>query len=245
MDKPTQKKSISQETEAPLEALRLVLQQQSVLLNPVANQVSVLPVNEQLEYYFVPMHYMQQYKAYYRPGKPFKNLKLVNYDKPAISLSFFFKHKYSIERNPTAYEVELHLKNYRNELLNKSLLQRLSPTQQQQLQQADQLLRAVRQDPAAYQACFSDYFHYYRYWYCSYRYFDDQEKTKATTSSEHLLKHTERIPGQVHERLNIIFIDPYYITRPVPHDHKLVDRELDTFPIQLRQGFNTLFLRKT
>ena len=50
------------------------------------------------------------------------------FDKPDISLSFFFKHKYYIERNPMAYDVELHLKNSRNELLNKSLTHQLSPT---------------------------------------------------------------------------------------------------------------------
>ncbi|MDB5241796.1 MAG: hypothetical protein JWP57_2421 [Spirosoma sp.] len=33
----------------------------------------------------------------------------------------------------------------------------------------------------------------------------------TTTSSAHLLKQTERIRGQVHERLNIIFIDSHYI----------------------------------
>jgi hypothetical protein len=48
----------------------------------------------------------------------------------------------------------------------------------------------------------------------------------------------------VHERLNIIFIDPHYISRPVPHDHKLADRELDQYPIALRQGITTLYLRE-
>ena len=35
------------------------------------------------------------------------------------------------------------------------------------------------------------------------------------------------------------------ITRPLPNDNKFVDRELDTFPIQLRQGITTLYLRQT
>jgi hypothetical protein len=48
----------------------------------------------------------------------------------------------------------------------------------------------------------------------------------------------------VHERLNIIVIDPLYISRPVPHDQKQIDRELDNFPIALRQGITTLYLRK-
>ncbi len=41
-----------------------------------------------------------------------------------------------------------------------------------------------------------------------------------------------------------IFIDPHYIGRPVPHDHKQVDRELDPYPIALRQGITTLYRRK-
>ena len=67
---------------------------------------------------------------------------------------------------------------------------------------------------------------------------------QTTTSSEHLLKHTERIRRQVHERLNIIFIDSQLVLPACVHDHKLVDRELDTFPISLRQGITTLYLRK-
>ena len=30
----------------------------------------------------------------------------------------------------------------------------------------------------------------------------------------------------------------------VPHDHKQVDSELDNYPIALRQGITTLYLRK-
>ena len=70
------------------------------------------------------------------------------------------------------------------------------------------------------------------------------KRPKPLTSMEHLLKNTERISGQIHEWLNIIFIDPHYITRPVPHDHKLVDRKLDNYPIHIRQGITTLYMRK-
>ncbi|MDB5242803.1 MAG: hypothetical protein JWP57_3428 [Spirosoma sp.] len=51
-------------------------------------------------------------------------------------------------------EVLLHLKNYRDELLNKSLIQ------QQELQQADGLLRTIRDQPGAYQVYLSIYYHY-------------------------------------------------------------------------------------
>ena len=243
-DHPPRAKPTKREENAPIEALRLVLKQQAVQLMPIVNQVSALPVEDTLEYYFIPMQYMNQYAPYYRPGKPFKNLKLLNYNQPAISLSFYYKHKYSIQRTPAHDEVMLHLRNSRDELLNRSLFEQLSAGQNEQLRQTDQILRTLRDNPGTYQACFSNYHHYYRYWYCAFRYFEDATLTKASSRDEHLLKHTERIKGQVHERINVIFIDPYYITRPVPNDNKFVDRELDTFPIQLRQGITTLYLRR-
>ncbi|GAB3716593.1 hypothetical protein GCM10027592_58000 [Spirosoma flavus] len=239
------RKPIKRSDEAPLHALRSALKTQAIFLTPGINQISNLPPTDpQLEYYFIPVQYMKQYQAYYRPGKPLKNLKLINYDKPAISLSFFFKHKYSIERAITHADIEQHIKNYRDELLNRSLMEQLSIAQIKELQQTDDLLRKIRQEPNVYQGCFSNYHHKYYYWYCTYRYFDDLATFKTSTSSEHLLKHTERVGHEVHERLNIIFIDPEYINESVPHDHKLIDRELKNYPIKLRLGITTLYLRE-
>jgi hypothetical protein len=95
---------------ASLDALRILLKQQAVTLTPVVNQITALPVDPELEYYFIPVQFMNMYEAYYRPGKPFKNLKLVNYGKPAISLSFYSKHKYYIERRTDPDEVLQHLR---------------------------------------------------------------------------------------------------------------------------------------
>ena len=238
------KKPAKREDEVPLDAMRLVLAKHAIQLDPLIHEIKNIPIDATLEYYFVPMQHMKLYKPFHRPGKPIKNLKLVNFDKPAISLSFYSKHKYSIQRDAPQAEVVLHLRNYRDELLNRSLVQPLSGLQQQQLQQADQILRTIRDQPDAYQACFSNYYHFYYYWYCTYRYFDDLASQKTTTSSEHLLKHTERPGHEVHQRLNIIFVDMEHIVKPVANDHKMIDRELETYPIQLRQGITTLYLRK-
>ncbi len=228
---------------APLDALRVMLRQQAVNLQPVVNQISALPVDAQLEFYFVPMAFMELYRPFHRPGKPYKNLKLVNFERPAISLSFFMKHKYKIERHVPINQIIQHLKDYRDELLNRSLFEQLSARQLQDLQHHDELLRRVRQQPQAFEYCLSNYHHYYHYWYCTFRYFSDPSQLLLDSDNEHLLKHTERIKNQVHERLNIIFIDPAYISRPVPYDNKLVDRELDTYPTQIRQGITTLYIR--
>jgi hypothetical protein len=237
--------SKKREDDAPLDALRLVLDKHAVQLSPTISQVSTLPQDPQLEYYFVPMQYMEIYRPYHRPGKPMKNLKLINFERPAVSLSFYTKHKYTIERNVDVDQVIDHLKNHRDELLNRSLVEQLSPAQMQELQQNDELLRSVRQMPEGYQFCFSNYHHYYRYWYCTFRYFADATLTQLESDNEHLLKHTERVKNLVHQRLNIIFIDPHYISRPVPYDNRFVDRELANYPTQVRQGITTLYIRKS
>ena len=41
--------------------------------------------------------------------------------------------------------------------------------------------------------------------------------------------------GRVSQRLNSIFIDPHYITRPVPYDNQLIDRELEHTALYLRK----------
>jgi hypothetical protein len=229
---------------APLDELRIYLRPQLIQLAPLVNQISALPIDKDLEYYFIPAQYMVEYAPYYRPGKPFKNLKLVNYGRSAISLSFNSKHKYVIKRDPNPDDVLLHLKTRRDELLGRILLEQLSNKQQQELRDVDEWLRRWRDNPESYQACFSNYHHYYRYWYCTYRFFDDETQLTTSTVNEHMLKHTERIPGQIHERLNIIFVDTQHITRPVPNDNKLIDRELDTYPTQFKQGVTTLYLRR-
>ena len=237
-------KPAKRDDEAPLDAIRILLHKQAIKLDPLLHEIKNTPVDASLEFYFIPMQHMKQYKPFHRPGKPIKNLKLVNFDKPAISLSFYSKHKYSIQRDAPQADVELHLRNYRNELLDRSLVQQLNNVEHQELKQVDQLLRTIRDQPGTYQACFSNYYHYYYYWYCTYRYYDDLANQKTSTSSEHLLKHTERPGHEVHQRLNIIFIDMEQIVKPVANDHKQIDRELDTYPIQLRQGITTLYLRK-
>ena len=84
---------------------------------------------------------------YYRLGKPFKNLKLLNCNQPAVSLSFYYKHKYSTQRTPAHDEVILHLRNSRDELLNRSLFKQLSVGQNEQLRLTDQSLRTLQDDP--------------------------------------------------------------------------------------------------
>lgn len=229
---------------APIEALRVLLQPMAMSLRPIDHQLNALPTDSDLEYYFVPAQHMSLFHPYYKPGQPYKNLKLVNYGRPAISLSFFIKHKYQIKRDVDPQLALTYLQQHRDELFNHSFFDQLSLTQQQELRHTDELMRAIRREPDEYQLSFSNYHHFYRYWYCSFRYFEDEARTQNATENEHLLKHTRRMEGRVSERLNIIFIDPHYITRPVPYDNKLIDRELETYPDRIEHERTALYIKK-
>lgn len=234
----------------PLPAVRIVLNTCSTTLQPIIHQVSALPEEVDLEYYFVPTEHMELFRPYYRPGKPFKNLKLVNFGRPAISLTFYNKHKYKLDQGVKPELAQEILQKQRDLLYARSFLDQLTPGQQQQLQDIDSLLRAVRQNPDQFQFCTSNYHHYYRYWYCSFRYFEDVEHIQTGTANEHMLKHTQRTTENsteqlVSERLNVIFIDTNYITRPVSYDNKLIDRELEKYTDRINFGKAALYVRST
>lgn len=235
--------------QAPLDAIRLLLKSMTITLQPLTHQVSALPNESDLEYYFVPAEHMDLFSPYHRPGQPFKNLKLINFDRPAISLAFFPKHKYSIDRDVKPDHAQEVLLEYRDELFRRSFMGQFTPSQEKELQHIDSLLRSLRQSPGKFRFCISNYHHYYRYWYCSYRYFEDEERTKTGTSNEHMLKHTERDSRRVNketivsERLNIIFIDTKFITLPVPYDNKLISQELDTYSDRISFGKAELYMK--
>ena len=149
---------------APIEALRVLLKPMAISLQPIHHQISALPTDPDLEYYFVPHHHMSLFAPYHKPGQPYKNLKLVNYGRPAISLSFFVKHKYQIKRDVDPQQALKYLQEHRDELFNRSFFDQLSVGQQQELKQTDELIRAIRREPDTYQLAFSNYHHFYRYW---------------------------------------------------------------------------------
>lgn len=232
----------------PLAAIRLVLNTCKIDLQPLVHQVSALPTESDLEYYFVPAEHMELFRPYYRPGRPYKNLKLVNFERPAISLTFYNKHKYKIDRDIQPEIAQTILQEQRDTLYNRSFLDQLTPNQQRRLQEIDTLLRGLRLNPEKFQFCLSNYEHYYRYWYCSFRYFEDDAQLMTGTANEHMLKHTQRTDESskqpsISERLNIIFIDTHYITKPVAYDNKRIDRELETYPEKISYGKASLYIR--
>lgn len=234
--------------QAPLEAIRLLLKSMALTLQPLTHQVNALPDETDLEYYFIPTEHMSLFLPYHRPGQPFKNLKLINFDRPAISLTFFPKHKYTVQRDVKPQQAQEVLLECREVLFKQSFMGAFTAAQEKELQHIDTLLRSLRQSPDQFQFCISNYHHYYRYWYCSFRYFEDPEQTKTGTSNEHMLKYTQRVDERnrepvLNERLNIIFIDTKYITRPVPYDNKLISQELETYSDRIAFGKGALYVK--
>ena len=217
-------------------------------LQPITHQVSALPEEAELEYYFVSVEHMSMFLPYHRPGQPFKNIKLINFNRPAIAVNFFSKHKYAIDRDVKPKQAQDILLEYRDQLHKRFFLGQPTPVQAKELQHIDSILRRMRQAPNHFRLCISNYHHYYRYWYCSFRYFEDEQQTKTGTSNEHMLKYTERVDRRggepiLNERLNIIFVDTNYITRPVAYDNKLIDRELATYSDRIIFGKGALYVK--
>lgn len=126
--------------QAPLEARRLLLESMSMTLQPLTHQINALPDETDLEYYFVPVERMSLFLPYHRPGQPYKNLKLVNFDRPTISLTFFPKHKYTVQRDITPQQAQDVLLVYREQLSKRSLTGAFTALQEKELQHIDTLL---------------------------------------------------------------------------------------------------------
>ena len=60
-----------------------------------------------------------------------------------------------------------------------------------------------------------------------------QDIPSAPTSVEQL----------INERINVIFVDTAYITRPVAYDNKLIDRELETYSDRIVFGKGALYVK--
>lgn len=232
----------------PIPGIRVLLKTHSINLEPITHQVSALPIDDELEYYFVPAEHMELFRPYFRPERPYKNFKMINFGRPAISVSFYSKHKYRIDKNvdpKVALEI---LAEHRETLYNRSFLEPMTAGQINYLKKIDELIRTIRLAPEDHQYCISNYHHYYRYWYCSFRYFEDDERTLTGTTNEHMLKHTQRTDERsmvqlVNERINLIFVDTNYITKPIAYDNKLIDRELETYPSRIVYGKSALYIK--
>lgn len=173
-----------------------------------------------------------------------RHIKLVNFGRAAIQLSFFQKHKYFIDKKPKRPEVEGAL-NAHLETLVEQHDESDSTEAKQHLSSQITKYRTVLKRLDAYQFAFSNYSRYYTYDYVMYRYFVQKTQFRAIDSANaHLIKHTTNRDGQITvERTNVIFVDAEALRKRHSYDNKRAESFLAGFTEAIDCGKYDLYIR--
>lgn len=188
---------------------------------------------------------------------PFDKLKFVNWEKPAVRITYYDKHKYWLTKDDqlgilTKSEYIQDYLNYLDTKQSKLMekLNALPPGHSGQvlqdkllaLKQQQQHWQQVLQHPEAYEMVVSTYYSDYRYWYVGYKYRVDE--TTFDNEAVHLLSPIRESGGQiVATKLNVIFVDTEAILLDHDYQHKEIDGYLRQFDIRSLDIKAQLFAR--
>ncbi len=185
-----------------------------------------------------------------------RTIKLVNFGKAAVRLTFFKKHKYWVLKNAdlTREEKTLRITNYINELIVKreiafDKIDQLSGTtlsdqkgQLGMMQQEIDSWQDILQNLDNYDLAVSNYRRDYHYVTLNYKYRSSEQE--YTNAQEHLLNPQRDNQGVItQQRYNIIFVDVREINREHPHQHKEIENFLNNFTLVTRTGKQQLYAR--
>lgn len=204
--------------------------------------------------HFVDSKYMTAFALWRDFGC--KTVKLINYGRPAIRMSFFSKHKYWLKKphDLTDEERDQHIVDYLNTLsatINQlqskiDYLPPLAQTESRQrihaIQQEAEAWQNVHQQSSQYELAISTYQRGYAYLYISYKY---QLLTgEYDNTSEHLLHHIrDRIGTITQSKQNIIFVNMAEINRVHPQQNKEIENYLNRFVLKSSSGSKWLYAR--
>lgn len=185
-----------------------------------------------------------------------RTIKLVNFGKPAVRLTFFKKHKYWVLKNAdlTMEEKTLRITTYINELIVKreiasDKIERLSGNilseQKGQLGMMQQEINSwqdILYNLDNYDLAVSNYRRDYHYVTLNYKY--RSSELDYANAQEHLLNPQRDNQGVItQQRYNIIFVDVREINREHPHQHKEIENFLNNFTLVTRTGKQQLYAR--
>ena len=171
-------------------------------------------------------------------------IKMVNYGRPAIQLSFFQKQKNFIDKKPKRPEVEQALNEYLEDLREQHE-ESESAEIKQRLSSLITKYQTVLNRWADHQFAFSNYSRYYTYDYVTYRYFTQVNQIRAIDSANaHLIKHSTTREGLITvERTNVIFVDADALRKRHSYDNKRADTFLAGFTEAIACGKYDLYIR--
>lgn len=187
----------------------------------------------------------------------FDHLKLINPDRPAVRISFFFKHKYWLKRpkDLTAEAKRSEIVRYlqvldrQSEKLLKieaapSLFGEVATTRLKsnlpllKLQQEIDTWQSILQNLDQYDLSISNYYYQYRYWYLNFKYvseWTDQTPQQYESDNAHLLSPQRDLndpPTIIQPKLNVLFVDTQRITEDHDYQNKTVEDYLNNYPIR-------------
>lgn len=237
---------------------------QTGLLNEIAKTPTLKPDREDWDIegswhdcgdiHFVDSRYMVEFALWRDFGC--KTIKLINYGRPAVKMSFYSKHKYWLKKphDLTDEERAEYITEHINALTQSVVLLQAKVDQQPPLAQAEirrriestlkeidawQLIQVKEQQ---YELAVSTYQRGYAYLYVSYKFL--LPTGEYDNASEHLLHHTrDRIGNITQTKQNIIFVNTAEINRVHPQQNKEIEAYLSRFPQKSMSGAARLYAR--
>ena len=230
-------------------------------LVPGVHNVNLIP--EALNIHYIAKEYMNDFK----PFAPYdiRTHKLVNYGTPAVELNYYYKHKYFVDTKANEETIKQYLITYLDNLADEKaeLKERIkkiredfsAPEERENILESYQAEMLNLQEHTDYWATvarnlskmewvISNYelgFHYYE---LGFKYWDNKELEYIIYNS-HMIKNQFNKKGElVQERHNIIFVDEQALKRPIPNQHKTVEKLLSTFTTQFRLGVKMLYFKE-
>jgi hypothetical protein len=186
-----------------------------------------------------------------------RSIKLVNYGRPAVRLTFFKKHKYWLLKNADlpADDKKVRISSYINELLVRTeiMIDRLDSLPGAKQTEQRGKIGGMREEIRAWQQVLdqiddfelavSNYRRDYQYVTLNYKY--RLEAGEYANGQEHLLNPQRDNQGAVtQQRYNLIFVDVREIEREHPHQHKEIENYLNKFTLMTQSGKQQLYARR-
>jgi hypothetical protein len=246
-------------TQAALE--KLLAKTPTLELVPGSHNVNLIP--EGLNIHYISKQYMNDFKTF--AEYDIRTHKLVNYGTPAVELNYYYKHKYFVDTKATPDTIEQYLITYLDNLadekaelkekIKKAMAVFSEPQELKTILESYQSEMFNLQENMDYWAkilknlphmewVISNYelgFHYYE---LGFKYWDNTALEYIVYNS-HMIKNQFNKKGElIQERHNLIFVDEQALQRPIPNQHKTVEKLLATFTTQFQLGVKTLYFKE-
>jgi hypothetical protein len=214
-----------------------------VTLDPNHHEVS--PIPDAVKVWFIDSKFMALFEPFAELNA--RTLKLVNYEKAAINLTFFEKHKYKVNKEPEPEEIAMQLEKKleelkgdygQTELFADAYTQKHKDEQRRQIVEIQEILNSFHE----YQFAVSNYFRNYTYWYVTWRW----ENPDGTLGhgNDHLLKdETDYDNNATILKQNVVFVDMQRISEHTPYQSKKVEKFLNGFEKRIEVGTVDVFVK--